>query len=77
MKIIAITAVAVIVLPASPGFAQSTPDSTKQPTQSLKSRKYFEAAGAKPEPFRRKQTSRSESEPSRGHQAGRAEPKPL
>jgi hypothetical protein len=35
MKIIAITAVAVIVLPASPGFAQSTPDSTKQPTQSL------------------------------------------
>ncbi len=35
MKIIAVTAVAAIVLAAAPGFAQSTPDSTKQPTQSL------------------------------------------
>jgi hypothetical protein len=35
MKMIAITAAAAITLASAPGFAQTTPDSTKQPAQSL------------------------------------------
>ncbi len=35
MKIIAMMGAAAIILAAAPGFAQSTPDSAKQPAQSL------------------------------------------
>jgi hypothetical protein len=35
MKMIAMSAAAAIVVASAPGFAQPTPDSTKQPAQSL------------------------------------------
>ena len=76
MKIIAVTAVAAIVLAAAPGFAQSTPDSTKQPTQSLSHADISkQPAQSLSHSDASKQAAQS-SEPSRGHQAGHAEPEP-